>query len=205
MSSYADDLRPLRTLTNEEGEKLLRATGATRETFRDHVLFSVALSTGLRQHEILALDWRDVCTPGGGMKKLVCLRVFKRSNADEAQQEIRLADALRRKLERLRENNRKDGLPAGDDDPIFLSERKTRLSERMARHLFGVWQEKAGLDRHLSFHSLRHTACTRLYEATGGDLRLVQRFARHASVRSTERYTHPSDERLSKAVELISV
>lgn len=205
VGGYADDLRPLRTLTLDEADRILRATGAHRDGFRDHVLFAVALSTGLRQHEITGLDWSDVATPAGTIRKLVPLRVYKRSNDDAAMQEARLADPVRRKLERLRENNRRDGLPSGDGDPVFVSARRQRLSERGVRFLFARWQVVAGLDRHLSFHSLRHTACTRLYEATGGDLRLVQRFARHASVRSTERYTHPSDERLARAVDLIAV
>jgi len=63
-----------------------------------------------------------------------------------------------------------------------------------------VMQERAGFERHVCLHALRHTACSAVY-ALSKDLRLTQRFARHRSVVTTMVYTHPSDDDLVRAVE----
>lgn len=197
---YVDALTAPRTLSDIEAAKLLRVTGEHRDGFRDHVIFAVALGTGLREHEILALNFGDLFNAQGGVRTRVVLKVYKRSNDDPNAQEVVLPDQLRRKLVKLRENMIRDGLPTGAADPVFVSARRTRLSERMLRHAFGEWQERAGFDRHHNFHSLRHTAITSLYQGTL-DIRLAQKFARHADVKTTQRYTHPSDSDLERAVQ----
>jgi len=71
MATYADNIRtPPRTLTEVEQQRLLKVTGEHKAGFRDHVLFSLALGTGLRDHELLALDVGDVFGGGaiGGIK-----------------------------------------------------------------------------------------------------------------------------------------
>jgi site-specific recombinase XerC len=81
-----------------------------------------------------------------------------------------------------------------------VSQRGTRLSTRQLRHVFAVWQERAGFERRVSLHMLRHSAISSLYAGTK-DIRLAQRFARHRSVVTTMVYTHPSDDDLARAVE----
>lgn len=55
MTAYADAIaKPPRTLTELEQKLLLKTTGEHRDGFRDHVLISLALGTGLREHELLA-------------------------------------------------------------------------------------------------------------------------------------------------------
>jgi site-specific recombinase XerD len=58
---------------------------------------------------------------------------------------------------------------------------------------------RAGFDRHVSFHVLRHSACSAVYRKTK-DIRLTQRFARHKSILTTAVYSHPTDEDLLRAV-----
>ena len=67
------------------------------------------------------------------------------------------------------------------------------------RHGFAVWQRRAGFDRHVNFHVLRHSACSAIYRKTK-DIRLTQRFARHKSILTTAIYSHPTDEDLVRAV-----
>ncbi len=81
-----------------------------------------------------------------------------------------------------------------------MSRNGNRLSGRQLRERLAQWQARAGIDRPVSVHGLRHSSCTNLYRATK-DLRLVQRFARHASITSTMRYAHPNDEDLVRAVQ----
>src|SRR5690349_21181752 len=98
MIAYAGAIaRPLRTLTEREVALLLRTTGQHAAGWRDHVIMSIALGTGLREHEILALDIGDVFDEGGRAKRHVRLRVFKRASDDPPPQEIVLSDTVRAK------------------------------------------------------------------------------------------------------------
>jgi site-specific recombinase XerC len=199
MAGYADSGRgALRTLTEREQDALLRAT---REHPRDHVLYAMALGTGLRAHELVALDVGDVFDAAGAPKRRVLLRVFKGDGRGEDDlQEVVLSEALRAKLACLRAWKHEQGESLAPDAPLFVSQRGLRLSTRQLRHAFGIWQVRAGFERHVSAHALRHSACTNIY-ASSKDLRLTQRFARHRSVLTTMLYTHPSDEDLVRAVE----
>lgn len=200
MTAYADAVaRPPRTLDEREQMLLLRATGQHSDGFRDHVLFALAIGTGLREHEILALDVGDVFGEGGRCRTRVRLRVFKRSNPDAEAHEVVLPDALRAKLDKLLRWKKTRGEDVSPEAPVFVSRNGRRLSARQLRHAFGVWQERAGFERRFNFHALRHTACTNLYRRTR-DIRLTQRFARHRSLLSTAIYTHPTDEDLVRAV-----
>jgi site-specific recombinase XerC len=141
----------------------------------------------------------DVFAPDGKAKRRVALRVFKRHGQKPGVQEVLLPDGLQRKLERFwswKAWAREDLAP---DSPLFVSLRGTRLSTRQVRHSFAVWQRRAGFDRRLGFHTLRHSACTAIYRSTK-DIRLTQRFARHTSVLTTAIYTHPTEEDLLEAV-----
>ena len=200
MSAYAYAVaRQPRTLTELERKLLLKVTGEHRAGWRDHVLLSLALGTALRQHELLALDVVDVFDTAGRTKRRVVLRVFKRSTDEPVAQEVVLPELARAKLQKLRAWKQQNGESLAPDAPLFISRLGRRLSARQVRTLFAVWQERAGLDRHLSFHAARHTACTNLYRQTK-DLKVVQRFARHKSILTTSMYAHPSDDDLVNAV-----
>lgn len=199
MTAYADRIaRAPRPLSEREQRALLAVTGQHKDGFRDHVIFSLALGTALREHELLALDVGDVFD-GGRARRRVQLRVFKRSNDDVAMQEILLPDAVRAKLDKLYAWKRQAGEDLDGGAPLFVSRKGNRLSTRQLRHAFKRWQERAGFDRPFSFHALRHTACTNLYRASR-DIRLTQRFARHKAITSTAIYTHPTDEDLLRSL-----
>ena len=186
--------RPPRTLTETEQARLLRVTGEHRAGFRDHVLYSLALGTGLREFELAALDVGDLSADGVHIRRRLALRVFKGSRRPGATaQEVFLPDAARHKLAALLRWKARQGESLAPDAPVFVSRRGLRLSTRRIRAAFVAWQEVAGLDRRHSFHELRHTQLTNLYRRSR-DLRATQRAARHADVRTTTIYTEPSDE-----------
>lgn len=201
MSAYASGARkPPKTLTDDEQKRLLAASGEHKDGFRDHVIFSIALGTGLREHEIVALNVGDVRGERGGIRQRFPLRIFKRSNLDFDAQEAILPDALRYKIEKLLRWKKSKGESLDNDAPLFLSRQEgKRVSTRRLRAAFAEWQTRARFERHLSFHSLRHTALSNLYRATK-DIRLVQKVARHASVISTTIYAQASDEDVLRAV-----
>jgi len=197
--SYVESTHAPRTLTDAEQARLLKVTGEHARGFRDHVILSFALGTALREAELLALDVGDVFDADGKARRRVRLRVFKRSNDDESMQEVVLPDPLRAKLEKLWRWKKQRGEGLEPDAPLFVSRRGLRLSSRQLRNLFHVWQERAGFEREMSFHSTRHSSLTNVYRRTR-DIRLTQRVARHKSITSTIRYAGPSDEDVLRAV-----
>jgi integrase len=160
MADYANVRRPPRTLTETEQAKLLKTTGEHRYGFRDHVIFAMALGTGLREHEIAALNVGDVVHTDGRVRRRLALRVFKRSTADPGPQEVFVPDDLWYKLGKLIGWKRNSGESVDLDAPLFVSRRGRRIATRTLRHVFHVWQRRAGFDRPFNFHALRHYAAT---------------------------------------------
>jgi site-specific recombinase XerC len=161
----------------------------------------MALGTGLRAHELVALDVGDIFDDAGRARRRVRLRVFKGdAGGDTDAQEVLLSTTLRAKLEKLRAWKEREGESLDLASPLFVSQRGTRLSTRQLRHAFAVWQGHAGFEHHVSLHTLRHSACQGIYASTK-DLRLTERLARHRSVVTTMVYTHPSDDDLARAVD----
>ena len=193
------------TLTAAEVKALLDGTARSDDDLRDHVLFSIALGTGLRVSECVALNVGDVAN-GRGAKGVWTLRPECTKGGRGGT--VALPDRLRRKVSRFLQWKVEHGESVEDDAPVFVSrgggrEHKTgggRLSTRAAQHTFTVWQQRCGFDRRVRFHTMRHTFATNLWRATG-DLRLVQHAARHASPGTTSIYTHASVEDVLRAVQ----
>jgi integrase/recombinase XerC len=192
--------RPPKTLTDAEVAKLLKVSGAHVDGFRDHLILSFALGCALRESEIVALDVEDVTADGIKPRRTLQLRVFKRGGgqSDPSAQRVPLSDSTYYKLEKyLKVCGRASG-------PLFLSRKHgARLGVRAVRALFAKWQKAAGFDHHYSFHHLRHTSVTAIYRATH-DVRVAQRFARHASLQTTTIYTHVSDEEIAAAAKKLA-
>ena len=193
---------PPRVLSEEEQATLLALTGQRRGAFRDHLLISLAFATALREHELVALDVGDVADESGKIRPRLKLRVFKRSSPKPASQEVPLSETARVKLAKFLTWKKSHGQSLAPDAPLFVSRINRRLSTRQVRHLFKVWQVRAGFERPYPFHSTRHSCCTNIYRQTK-DLLLVMRLARHKSVVSSLRYSHPSEADLLKALQRV--
>ncbi len=201
MASYAYRTRIPDVLTKGEQTALLKATAERRRGFRDHMLFSLALATGLREHELLALDVGNLFV-NERCKRRVKLLVFK-SDAKGVKQEIIIPDAVRERLDRYLAWKQKNGERIDDAAPLFVSREGGRLSGRQLRTTFARWQPRAGFERHHPFHGLRHTAGSNYYRETK-NLVMTQRFMRHASVESTMVYMHVCDDEMLRAAEKMS-
>ena len=149
------------TLTHSEQKAILRAT---RRNLRDHLIYSLALGTGLRLAEIVGLNVGDVYTTEGKPRNRVRLRpeIAKNGRAGD----VFLPDALLVKFRRFwrHKATRREGLRP--EAPLFCSQSRTRISPRRVQFAFRTWQVKAGFDRLYPFHSLRHCAITNVYRAS---------------------------------------
>src|SRR5712691_5383074 len=178
------------TLTRAEQRAILRVTAGNP---RDHLIYSLALGTGLRLAEIVGLNVGDLYIKDRTPRTRVRIRpeIAKGGRSGD----VFLPDALVAKFRRFwrHKTTKREGLRP--EDPLFCSQSRTRISPRRVQFAFRTWQVKAGFDRLYPFHSLRHCAITNVYRRSR-DLFLAQRFARHVSPLTTTVYTHPSDEEL---------
>src|SRR5436190_20234602 len=145
------------TLTRSEQRAILQATAGNP---RDHLIYSLALGTGLRLAEIVGLNVGDVYTPEGRPRNRVRLRpqIAKGGRVGD----VFLPDALLAKFRRFLRHKatKREGLQP--EDPLFCSQSRTRISPRRVQFAFRTWQAKAGFDRLYPFHSLRHYAECRI-------------------------------------------
>lgn len=130
MTAYAAAIpRPPRTLSELEQAALLKVTGEHRSGYRHHIIFAVALGTGLREHEIAALDVGDVVHDDGRVRRRIALRTFKRSRTEPATQEVFIPDSLWYKLGKLVSWKRGQGESLAADAPLFVSRRRRHISQ----------------------------------------------------------------------------
>lgn len=175
-----------RHLEEDEVERLLSApTEDDPSVYRDRALLEVLYSSGCRVSELVALDEADVDLRRG----LVLLRGKGRKErmgmiGKPAQQALERYFAYKGNL----------GLDRG---PLFLNPKGGRLSDRSVRRILDRCLERAGIHRACSPHTLRHSFATHLLRR-GADLRTVQELLGHASLGSTQIYTHVSLEGLRK-------
>jgi integrase len=186
------------TLTEAETKLILRVTAGNA---RDHLIYSLALGTGLRLAEIVGLNVGDVFAPDGTPRVRVRVRAAIAKGGRAA--DVFLPDRLVAKLKRFWRWKRERGEDLSPDAPLFANQSRRRISKRRVQQAWSGWQRRAGFDRVYGFHSLRHTAVTNVYRASK-DLFLAQRFARHLSPLTTTVYTHPSDDDVQAGVRRLS-
>ena len=170
---------------------LSRASSGQFQDLRNVAVLELFYSTGMRLSELQGLDRKDldavsqqVKVRGKGRKERIlpvgdhatlALRNYERKR-DE------LGARLRGKLDR---------------NAVFVARTGKRLTVRSVQMIVGAFLEMVAEDAGLSTHSLRHSFATHLLDA-GADLRAVQELLGHASVSTTQIYTHTSVERLKE-------
>lgn len=169
-----------RHLTNDEERRLLFELTA-QETVQAIVI--IALHTGMRRGEILALNWSDVDFARG--------QLHIRQSKTDRPRSVPMNNTVRETLARLQPS------PRQSQPYIFAGRRDNKRLTTIYR-TFRRACERAGIaDFH--FHDLRHTAATRLAD-TGADAFTIAEILGHADLKSTARYTHATNERKRAAV-----
>jgi integrase/recombinase XerC len=174
----------------EEAFALVDRPGeATLLALRDHALLEVLYGAGLRVSEACGLSLDDVDLQGRVLRVLGKGRKERLCPLHVGAAEV-LGRWLARRGELLAKRRR-----GQDAQAVFLNARGGRLTPRsVARHL-DSYARAAGLLRHVSPHALRHSFATHLL-AGGADVRSIQELLGHASLSTTQRYTHVSVELL---------
>jgi integrase/recombinase XerC len=159
---------------------------AAAVALRDAAIMELLYATGIRVSELCGLDARDVD------RERRCVRVLGKGGHERT---VPMGLPAARALDRWQRDGR-PVLAAGRGGPaLFLGARGGRLDPRTARRV--VHQRLAAVagGPDTGPHGLRHTAATHLLEG-GADLRSVQEMLGHASLATTQIYTHVSIERL---------
>ena len=153
---------------------------------RDRAMFELFYSSGLRLSELTGLDLNDVNLNTGEAQ--VTGKGRKTRIVPVGQQaRIALAAWLPQRLPLARDNT-----PA-----LFISQRGTRLTARSVQLRLNRWARQAGLNQHVHPHMLRHAFATHVLQSSA-DLRAVQEMLGHASISTTQVYTHLDWQHLAK-------
>ena len=164
--------------------------------YRDHAMLELLYATGIRVSELISLDESDCSLSAGFIR---C----------ESKGKERIVPLYRRALEATRtyieegrpallaQAKRRDA--ANGPHPLFISARGNRMSAAMLRRRFHMLATLAGIPADIAPHAMRHTFATDLLEG-GADLRSVQELLGHASLSTTQIYTHLTPDRLKNAV-----
>jgi integrase/recombinase XerD len=176
------------TLSPDQVDRLLESPETTTETGRrDKALLELLYATGCRASEVSSLRLTDVhlaesfCTCRGKGDKERVVPLGRRAVA-----------ALRAWIEGPRPTF---AARAGGPAWVILSSRGNRLSRMRIWEIVRLHADKAGVPPDIGPHTLRHSFATHLV-AGGVDLRHVQEMLGHASIATTQRYTHVDSSRL---------
>ncbi len=150
-------------------------------SYRNLVAMRLMLNGGLRCAEVLGIDTHHVTWTG---KDAGLLRVVNGKGGKD-----RVLQFGERDLFMMAELKKLYGFRKG---PLFRKKDGTRLSDRMLRRVIHRYSVKAGIDPPIGPHILRHTFATRLYTRTK-NIRMVQMALGHASINTTQIYTHIAD------------
>ena len=179
-------------LTREEFRRLLEAAGHPERNLpglaeRDRLALLALVTTGLRRSELCALEWRDLELDGRERSLLV------RNGKGGKPRRQPLPAGLARELRKLR-----DARGPGPTDPVFCGLAGGRLQETILADIIRRAAKRAGIEKHVTAHTLRHTAATWLRQERG-DTRLVAEYLGHADLSTVVRYAHVDREELFEA------
>ena len=169
------------------------ATRAAEEetpmSLRDVAMVELLYATGARVAELCGLDLSDVDYDRQ------TIRVLGKGNKERT---IPMGNPAMKALKVWLKDGRDVIKNAQSDNAVFLGARGKRIDQRTVRTVvYKALEAIEGIDR-MGPHALRHSAATHLLEG-GADLRTVQEILGHASLATTQIYTHVSTDRLQKA------
>ncbi|WP_416678764.1 site-specific tyrosine recombinase XerD [Candidatus Pseudothioglobus sp. Uisw_016] len=174
-------------LNIQEVERLLEAPNS-KSLFgqRDRAMLELLYSCGLRVSELINLSYHNINL------KDEFIRIHGKGNKERL---LPMGEIAIDYLTKYELNSRPALLKNGQSDSYFLSNRGRAMSRQNFFYIIKDYASKAGIDKPLSPHSLRHAFATHLVQK-GADLRSVQLMLGHSDISSTQLYTHIQNAQL---------
>ena len=147
--------------------------------FRDHAMLELLYATGIRVSELISLDMDDLNLAAG----------FIRCESRGKERIIPLYHAAVKALQDYVRNVRPQLIADSDETALFVNMNGERMSRQGFWKIIKHYQEKAGIEKDITPHTLRHSFAVHLLE-NGADLRSIQEMLGHADISSTQIYTH---------------
>ena len=180
--SYLPDV-----LDRDEVERLLDTPPPDDPTgIRDRAILELLYACGLRVSELTGLDLDRVDLPG------LQVRVIGKGNKERR---VPMGEPARERLHRYITGPRAEWTAGRPTSAVFVSRRGRRVGREAVWRLVRRWAAAAGMRGSVTPHTFRHSFATHLLEG-GADLRVVQALLGHASISTTQLYTHLTGERL---------
>ena len=168
-----------KTLTEDEVDALLRAPQTDEPLgHRDRAMLELLYATGFKQSQV---------NFNQGVLRIV--------GKGDRERLIPLGDEAQRWLKNFIDGPRMEILLERQTDYLFPTRRGDRMTRQAFWHIIKRYAQKAGIEKKLSPHSLRHAFATHLLNR-GADLRVVQLLLGHSDLSTTQIYTHVARERL---------
>jgi integrase/recombinase XerD len=177
------------SLTEEEVEALLSApTVSDPLGHRDRAMLEVLYATGVRVSELINLKLSQLNLNQG------VLRIFGKGDRERL---IPLGDEAQDWLREFIDGPRVEILLERQTDYLFPTRRGDRMTRQAFWHIIKRYAKKAGIQKKLSPHTVRHAFAPHLLNH-GADLRVVQLLLGHSDLSTTQIYTHVARERMKE-------
>jgi integrase/recombinase XerD len=193
----AEDRLPRVVLTEEEARRVVSAPREkTPVVLRDRAILETLYATGLRVSELAGLTVYDADT-----EERLLRVVMGKGRKDR---NVPLTRPAARAIEEYVAKGREvlaGGVRRGDSARLlFLAEKGGKLKRGVVGKIIARWAKKAGIRKHVTCHTFRHSVATQLLRG-GADIRHIQALLGHASLKATERYTRVEIGDLKRVVE----
>ena len=167
-------------LTNKEVELFLEQPKCVDEKgFRDHAMLELLYATGIRVSELIGLNLEDVNLTLG----------FVRCTSHDKERVIPLYQTAIHALRDYVQGVRPRLIADENEKALFVNMDGGRMSRQGFWKIIKYYQAKAGIEKDITPHMLRHSFAVHLLE-NGADLRSIQEMLGHADISSTQMYTH---------------
>ena len=161
------------------------------DQYRNNVIVEVLYGCGLRVSELVNLKLSNI------YEKEQCLRVLGKGDKERwVPINPRALDMMLTYIHNVRSHIE---VKPGEEKYVFLNRRGSHLSRNFVFMFLQQAVSEAGIQKHVSPHSLRHSFATELVE-NGADLRAVQEMLGHESISTTEIYTHLTRDTLRNTI-----
>ena len=167
-------------LTNREVELFLEQPQCVdAKGYRDHAMLELLYATGIRVSELISLNLSDLNLAAG----------FIRCESKGKERIIPLYHTAVKALQDYVKNTRPQLIADSDEEALFVNMNGERMSRQGFWKIIKYYQEKAGIEKDITPHTLRHSFAVHLLE-NGAHLRSIQETLGHADTASTQIYTH---------------